>query len=163
MADIETLELSEHTSKAEGVNGVQDQSSVQGSSTKSPQDGHLTLTNAEPVSSEPSSASPSPGTGSVPLRETTPNGATPGPSTVPTINAPHPKKFAHSNINKKFLEKTSSASTSGTTPSSATAAKPGIANRAYQFMSQSVWASNELSSPPQRNPQSRQQLHTQDL
>lgn len=132
MADIETLELSEHTSKAEGVNGVQDQSSVQGSSAKSTEDGHSTLTKLDPVSSEPSSATPSPGTGPVPLRETTPNGATSGASTVPTLSVPHPKKFAHSNINKKFLEKTSSASTSGIPLSNATTAKPGISNRASQ-------------------------------
>ena len=132
MADIETLDRSEHSSTAEGVNGVQEQSSVQGSPTKSVDDGHLPLTKSEQVSSEPSPASPSPGSGLVPLRGSTPNGTAPGTSTVPTLSVPHPKKFAHSNINKKFLEKTSSTSTSGSTLVNPAVTKVGSSTRECQ-------------------------------
>ncbi|TCD70092.1 hypothetical protein EIP91_005074 [Steccherinum ochraceum] len=123
MADIETLDRAEHTSTSEGVNGVQDQLNGQGSTAKCEDAGQAALIKSEQLSSEPSSASPSPGAGNVPLRGSTPNGTTPGPSTVPTLSVPHPKKFAHSNINKKFLEKTSSSTTTGSTLSSITSIK----------------------------------------
>ncbi|KAH8100504.1 hypothetical protein BXZ70DRAFT_153696 [Cristinia sonorae] len=130
MAHLETLDRSEHTSTAEGVNGVQEQSSVQGSTAKSSEDDHPPVTKSEQLSSEPEPASSSPGsTGSVPLNGTTPNGVTPGAGTAPALSIPHPKKFAHSNINKKFLEKTSSASHTGSALSSTTTAKTGISNQ----------------------------------
>ncbi|KAI8995372.1 hypothetical protein BD414DRAFT_479342 [Trametes punicea] len=61
---------------------------------------------------QPSPVPSSPASGVSTTKSGTHTSAAPGQSNVPPLSMPHPKKFSHVNINKKFLEKTS-ASTPG--------------------------------------------------
>ncbi|KAL4243090.1 hypothetical protein ABKN59_001033 [Abortiporus biennis] len=121
MANIETLDLSEQTLKAEGVSsplaGPTGQGLLAGTHDDTVQ---LSKTDAESADSAPV---PSPGSSSGPHRSTGTNGVAPGVNNVPTLVMPHPKKFSHVNINKKFLEKTSSSA--GTSIASTSSSKPG--------------------------------------
>lgn len=57
-----------------------------------------------------------------------------GSGTAPPLSMPHPKKFSHVNISKKFLEKSSSASTPIHTLSSSPVLKTVNTTRAYLYM-----------------------------
>lgn len=125
MATTEPLNASDRIEKAEGVNGVEEGFSAgavksEGSSAK-----------AEESSSTPSATKPASPTkdvsparqdqasGTASTRSTPVNGSAPTPS----LSMPHPKKFSHIDINKRFLEKNSAASSTGH------AASPSIANK----------------------------------
>ncbi|KAH9937451.1 uncharacterized protein B0H18DRAFT_970690 [Fomitopsis serialis] len=108
MADTATLNQPVDTNKVEAAN---DADTISPSRT-SPDKGH-----SLPMSLSPGSAL-SPLRGS-PANGTNSNAAAPG--------VPHQKKFTHSNINKKFLEKTHSSSPSGQTLSTSVTAKTGSA------------------------------------
>lgn len=130
MASTITLDRPELPTKEEGANGVQDGVGVQGSATKGGSE-DIAATGTDGQTTDSISPSPSPGSGSVSLRGTTLNGTSPGPSNAPPLTVPQPKKFSHVNINKKFLEKTSSASSSGPSTSTLVSAKVGSMPRAW--------------------------------
>lgn len=128
MASIVTLDRPELPTKAEGENGVQERSGIQGPTAKDgSEDTAVTTTYGQATDSIP--PSPSPGSGLVPLRSASLNGTAPGASSTPPLSAPQPKKFSHVNINKKFLEKTSSTPSSGPSTSTLSSAKVGTAPR----------------------------------
>ncbi|KAK7694366.1 hypothetical protein QCA50_001552 [Cerrena zonata] len=125
MATIEILDLSDNPSKADEENAVQQGTLVQGSPTK-PGDEATSLTKADGPQADSLSASPSPASSSTPLRGSVPNGQTaPGTTNPPTLNMPHPKKFSSVNINKKFLERSSSSAGSAQPPSTSLSSKVG--------------------------------------
>ncbi|CAL1696425.1 unnamed protein product [Somion occarium] len=129
MATIETLDLADHPSQADGENAVQQGTFVQGSPTKTGDEAASpSKPDGLPLDSAP--ATPSPGSSSTPLRPTVANGqATPGTTHAPILSMPHPKKFSSVNINKKFLERSSSSSGPAQTASTSLSSKAGITNQ----------------------------------
>ncbi|CCM01645.1 uncharacterized protein FIBRA_03706 [Fibroporia radiculosa] len=117
MANIEILDPSEKP-KAVGANGVHTEPSDGGTSRDSGSVGEVSEGHA---GASPMSLSPGP----TPFRVSPTSGLSSSQSGVPALSMPHPKKFTHSNINKKFLEKTSSTSPSGQTLSTSVTAKVG--------------------------------------
>ncbi|PCH33394.1 hypothetical protein WOLCODRAFT_147494 [Wolfiporia cocos MD-104 SS10] len=121
MANIEIVDLSEAIKKADSANGEQ----IGGG------EGELqsktSAAGSEAQTEDASSVSASPASALTPLRASPANGLPSSGSPAPTSSAPHPKKFSHSNINKKFLEKTSSTSPSSQTSAASAATKTGTA------------------------------------
>lgn len=79
---------------------------------------------ATPSASKPASpALPSPSPATVPSRPSS------GAPSAPTLSMPHPKKFSHVDINKRFLEKNSATSSSSLTPSISSTSKTGPVTR----------------------------------
>lgn len=130
MASTVTLDPPELPTKAEGANGLQEGNGVQGSTTKGGNE-DIAVSGVDGQTTDSIPPSPSPGSGSVSLRPNTQNGTTPGANTTPPLSVPQPKKFSHNNINKKFLEKTSSASSSGPSTSSLASTKAGAVPREF--------------------------------
>lgn len=131
MASIETLDLSDNPSKADGENGVQQGTLVQGSPTKGV-DEAASLPKPDGPQADSLSASPSPASSSTPLRGAVPNGQpAPGTTNAPTLSMPHPKKFSSVNINKKFLERSSSSTGNVQTASTSLSSKVGSTARAF--------------------------------
>ncbi|KAF7789230.1 hypothetical protein EIP86_000171 [Pleurotus ostreatoroseus] len=126
MADIDTLDSSVPVSQEGAVNGSQEQKGPEGSSNKAADEVAAGSKSASPTK-DAAPALPSPGSGLVPLRGSAANGSSPGAPSGPTISMPHPKKFSHSDINKRFLEKNSPASGAIQTPSTPSINKPGSA------------------------------------
>ncbi|KZT74855.1 hypothetical protein DAEQUDRAFT_720036 [Daedalea quercina L-15889] len=122
MADTTTPNPSVDTSKVEAENDTD----THAPSRTSPDKGNGVV--KPEVASHVEAASPvslSPGHALSPLRGSPANGL---PATHPHVaapGAPQQKKFTHSNINKKFLEKTHSTSTPSQTLSASVAAKSG--------------------------------------
>ncbi len=131
MANIDTLDLSEPTSKAEGANSAQEGKGVEGSSDKGVDEVAGQVSKSASPTRDASPALSSPGSGLVPLRGTPLNGSTPPANNAPTISMPHPKKFSHVDINKRFLGKNSATSSTSQTPSASGVSKPGSAIRMY--------------------------------
>ncbi|EED81264.1 predicted protein [Postia placenta Mad-698-R] len=121
MANIDVLHLPEEIKKADGASGSAGLD--EGAEPKSD------ITIAPEASDDQGVASPasasSPASALTPLRASPANGQSSSSSTAPTLTVPHPKKFTSSNINRKFLEKTSSTSPSGQTLSASVTAKIG--------------------------------------
>ena len=128
MADIDTVGPSEKTGKAEGVNGVQDVKVVIESSGEATHDGAVESKPPSPPK-DARTALPSPGSGLTPLRTPSTNGSASAGSSVPTLSMPHPKKFSHSDINKRFLEKNSPSSNVSQVSLTPAVSKPGSATR----------------------------------
>lgn len=128
MANIDTLDSSVQLSREEGVNGGQEEKGAEGSSKKQADEVAAVSKSSSPTK-DATPALPSPGSGLVPLRGSSANGLTPGSSGAPTLSMPHPKKFSHSDINKRFLEKNSPGSSASQTPSTPSI-KPGSTIRA---------------------------------
>ncbi|OCH96653.1 hypothetical protein OBBRIDRAFT_765594 [Obba rivulosa] len=129
MADIpipDPPDLS-RTEDAEGASQLPQEAPAQ--EPPSPGSDGATATLKAGVQGEATPSTPSPGAGSVPLKASSANGAPFGQGSTPTLSMPHPKKFTHVNINKKFLEKTSSASSPGQTPSVSATTKAGSSNQ----------------------------------
>ncbi|KIP11440.1 hypothetical protein PHLGIDRAFT_124843 [Phlebiopsis gigantea 11061_1 CR5-6] len=121
MADTEARDPLEHGQEAGGVDGVQEVSNSREVS-KDAEDAKLpTPTASKPSSRNPTPALPSPGSGLVPLR------GGPGNTTTPTLSMPHPKRFSHVDINKRFLEKNSQASSGSHPPAASSVAKTASA------------------------------------
>ncbi|KAJ3553425.1 hypothetical protein NM688_g3621 [Phlebia brevispora] len=130
MANIDTLDSSVQLSREEGVNGGQEEKGAEGSSKKQADEVAAVSKSSSPTK-DATPALPSPGSGLVPLRGSSANGLTPGSSGAPTLSMPHPKKFSHSDINKRFLEKNSPGSSASQTPSTPSI-KPGSTIRSLQ-------------------------------
>ena len=103
-------------------------------------------------------ALPSPGSSLVPLRASNSNGSASTTSTVPALSMPHPKKFSHSDINKRFLEKNSPGSSASQTPSAPSLNKPGSLARTCLFLLRDYIDVYEHILV-QKNPRSRRRLH----
>lgn len=71
------------------------------------------------------------GSGSASLKDNATSESATGTATAPVLSMPHPKKFSHVNINKKFLEKASSATASGPTALASPLARTGSSSRTY--------------------------------
>lgn len=124
MADTEARDPPEHVKEVEGVDGVQEVRNG-GESTKDAEDAKLsTPVASKPSSRNPTPALPSPGSGLVPLRGSS------GNTTTPTLSMPHPKRFSHVDINKRFLEKNSQASSGSHPPVASSVAKAASTIRA---------------------------------
>ena len=124
MAETESNNTSEHAKEGEGVNGVQEMSGEEQSASKATDAKEATPVASKPTSRNASPALPSPGSGLVPLRGSASS------SNVPTLNMPHPKRFSHVDINKRFLEKASQAASTSHAPAASTVAKTPAATRA---------------------------------
>ncbi|OBZ78955.1 hypothetical protein A0H81_00511 [Grifola frondosa] len=150
MATTETLDLSESTEKGEVVNGEQTEANTEKTSGGGV-DGSTAAAGLDGPLGESSSASPSPGSGLVPLKGVAPNGISSGAVNPPILSMPHPKKFSHVNINKKFLEKTSSTSTSGQTLSTSAVTKTVSSQKpvAQTAPSHSRLVTTKLTASPQ--------------
>lgn len=97
-----------------------------GEPTKAAEDAKLpTPVASKPSSRNPTPALPSPGSGLVPLRGSS------GNTTTPTLSMPHPKRFSHVDINKRFLEKNSQGPSGSHTPAASSVAKAASTIRAY--------------------------------
>ena len=117
MADTEVHDTAEHLKEAEGANGVRDVRNGEGSASKATDAKLLTPVASKPASRDTTPALPSPGSGLVPLRGSSGNNST------PTLNMPHPKRFSHVDINKRFLEKNSQASSGSHVSAASSVAK----------------------------------------
>ena len=124
MADNEAHNSSEQANEVESVNGVQDAGNEDRSASKAPDAREATAVASKPASRGTSPALASPGSGLVPLRGSVSN------ANSPTISMPHPKKFSHSDINKRFLEKNSQVATASHAPAASSVVKPPSSIRA---------------------------------
>ena len=127
----------EQRTGTEGANGIEDISSTEkseGSSTKAADESSSSATKPIPSSKDVSPARPDPAASTTSSRITPVNGQ----GTGAALNMPHPKKFSHIDINKRFLEKNSAASSTGHTSSPSIANKPGSALRALHYLSCNV-------------------------
>lgn len=133
MAANEVLHVSDKTEQPVEVNGVQDGVGAQRSAASStkPADEASASSADKPASKEMSPTRQDPDSGAALSRGSSLNGSTPATSSTPTISMPHPKKFSHVDINKRFLGKNSSASTVANATSPSNAHKPGSSLRAY--------------------------------
>lgn len=124
MAETEAHDLAEHVKEAEGANGVQEGGSHEESASKAADAKQATAVASKPASRGATPALPSPGSGLVPLRGSSSNSA------APTLSMPHPKKFSHVDINKRFLEKNSQVAGGSHTPAASTVTKAASSVRA---------------------------------
>lgn len=131
MADSASPTHSVHPSRVATVNHADAQST----SELSPGKG------ADVVKPEAASLSPGPALSS--LRSSPANGL-PAATHTASSGVPHQKKFTHSNINKKFLEKTNPSSTPSQTLSTSIVAKSGSSTRA---LSTFICLTCQLSDP----------------
>ncbi|KZT06357.1 uncharacterized protein LAESUDRAFT_192554 [Laetiporus sulphureus 93-53] len=151
MATTETLDSSGNDQNAEEVSrrvGGQAGEPEHNFSSKE----HVAVEVLEGQLQDASPVSPSSATGSTPYRASPVNGLPPGATNAPTLNVPHPKKFSHSNINKKFLEKTLSTSSPGSSSSVSSAAKVGSTTpkpMAQTAPSHSRLVTTKLTASPQ--------------
>ncbi|TFY69070.1 hypothetical protein EVJ58_g656 [Rhodofomes roseus] len=122
MANTATLNSSVDPSEVEAANDADTRSP----SRASPDKGVFSVTLDLQSHEAASPMSLSPGSALSPLRGSPANGLPATQSSATASGVPHQKKFTHSNINKKFLEKTYSSS-SGQTLSASVTAKTGSA------------------------------------
>ena len=128
MANIDTLDPSENISKEAGVGEVQDGTVAEGPAKKGADEVAVVSKPSSPAK-DATPALPSPGPSLVPLRSSSTNGLSSSTSGTPTLSMPHPKKFSHSDINKRFLEKNSPSSSGSQASSTPSISKPGTAVR----------------------------------
>lgn len=124
MAETEVRDTAEHLKATRGVNAAQEVSSDDGSASKAADAKQATAVASKPSSRGPTPALPSPGSGLVPLR-----GSASTPS-APTLSMPHPKRFTHVDINKRFLEKNSQLASTSHAPAASSATKAASSIRA---------------------------------
>lgn len=127
MAEPEVHDTAEHLKEAEGANVPQEVGSDDGLASKATDASQATAVASKPSSRGPTPALPSPGSGLVPLR-----GSTGTPST-PILSMPHPKRFAHVDINKRFLEKNSQHASTSHVPTTSNVTKTVSSSRASFF------------------------------
>ncbi|KAI0935969.1 hypothetical protein AcV5_004235 [Taiwanofungus camphoratus] len=155
MANIEIQDLSEQPREAGDVNGVQEEGSSVlllsndggGTALVEKSEGEV---EASPISPSPV-PSPASASGLNPSRASPANGLPSGSMAAPILSMPHPKKFSHININKKFLEKTS-ASPSGQVTSTSATTKGGNSIQKPVFQtapSHSRLVTTKLTASPQ--------------
>ncbi|GBE78105.1 predicted protein [Sparassis crispa] len=128
MANTEITDLSDSSTKVVGASSAQVGAGIDELSSDSGQE----IVVAERPDGHNAEASPlslSPGSASTPLGGSSANGLHPGANNPPTLTVPHPKRFSHVNINKKFLEKASSTSPSGQTLSASATMKTGSSSQ----------------------------------
>lgn len=135
MANLEALDATDVIAYAAKINGGQPEHAfgelaVQGDmkaggsgAVEEHGSGEETTTPLEPSLASPKDSTPS--ESMVGTENSTPH---------PVLNMPHPKKFSHVNINKKFLEKASSATVSGQTAVVSPLARTGSSSRTSHFL-----------------------------
>lgn len=128
MANIDTLDHSEQILKEDVVDGAQ--AGRAGEDTpKQPADEVAAVSKPSSPAKDAAPALPSPGPSLVSLRGPNGNGTSSTGSNSPALSMPHPKKFSHSDINKRFLGKASPGASTSQTPSTPSLSKPGSATR----------------------------------
>lgn len=131
MATTDEPHVSDKADHAEGLNGVQGGVGAQrseGSSTK-PADEAPASSSDKQTSKDASPARPDSSSGMAAARGNTVNGSAPGAAGTPTISMPHPKKFSHVDINKRFLGKNSPSASIANATSPSNAGKAGSSMR----------------------------------
>jgi hypothetical protein len=129
MATTEPPDAANNIEKTERVNGIKETSDAgksESASTKAEQEFSPSSATGPTASKDGSPARPDMVAGTTSARSTSVNGQ----NTTTTLNMPHPKKFSHIDINKRFLEKNSPASSTGHTTSPSLTNKPGSSTRA---------------------------------
>ncbi|KAI0702462.1 hypothetical protein BC835DRAFT_1428973 [Cytidiella melzeri] len=129
MATTESLEVLDRTEKKEEAEAAKESSNAeiyQGLSVKAaeePQPSSATRTAS--TSKDESPAGQDLGSSATSTRSSLLNGSITGTA----LNAPHPKKFSHIDINKRFLEKNSSTSSTSHAASPSATNKPGLSTQ----------------------------------
>ncbi|EKM60853.1 uncharacterized protein PHACADRAFT_155971 [Phanerochaete carnosa HHB-10118-sp] len=117
MAETEVQDTAEHLKEVEDANAAQGVVNDGGSASKAADARQATAVASKPSSRGSTPALPSPGSGLVPLRGSS------GTTSAPILSMPHPKRFTHVDINKRFLEKNSQLASTSHAPATSSAIK----------------------------------------